>query len=150
MATVLEQYKLRQSAWTAQSAAGQLPVEALLPMLELNYRIDVIETFQIICRSAPVTTDGKVLSFHYQLVDAYIQLLLAERKFGSRTDEAGLKRRQTAEESLQRVVQDNRRQFSSFKAGAPDLYKTTICKLVNTFLPIWMQYRETYIPIQLQ
>ena len=150
MATVLEQYKLRQSAWNAQSGAGKLPVDALLPMQELNYRIDVIDTFQIICKSAPVTTDGKTLSFHYQLVDAYIQLLLGERKFGSRADGAGMKRRQTAEESLQRVVKDNRKQFASFKAGAPEQYKGAICKLVNTFLPIWMQYRETYIHIQLQ
>ena len=108
MATVLEQYRLRQSAWNAQSGAGKLPVDILLPMQELNYRIDVIDTFQIICKSAPVTTDGKALSFHYQLVDSYIQLLLGERKFGSRTDDAGMKRRQTAEESLQRVVKDNR------------------------------------------
>ena len=150
MATVLEQYRLRQSAWNAQSGAGKLPVDILLPMQELNYRIDVIDTFQIICKSAPVTTDGKALSFHYQLVDAYIQLLLGERKFGSRTDDAGMKRRQTAEESLQRVVKDKRNQFASFKASAPEQYKGAICKLVNTFLPIWMQYRETYTHIQLQ
>ena len=43
MATVLEQYKLRQSAWNAQSGAGKLPVDALVPMLELNYRVDVID-----------------------------------------------------------------------------------------------------------
>ena len=90
MATVLEQYRLRQSAWNAQSAAGKLPVDTLLPMLELNYRVDVIDTFQIICKTAPVSNDGKTLAFHYQLVDAYIQLLLRERKFGSRADEAGL------------------------------------------------------------
>ena len=83
-------------------------------------------------------------------MDAYIQLLLGERKFGSRTDDAGMKRRQTAEESLQRVVKDNRKQFASFKASAPEQYKGAICKLVNTFLPIWMQYRETYTHIQLQ
>ena len=106
MATVLEQYKLRQSAWNAQSGAGKLPVDALVPMLELNYRVDVIDTFQTIC--------------------------------------------QTAEESLQKVVRENRRQFSSFKANTPEQYKGAICKLVNTFLPIWLQYRETYIHIQLQ
>ena len=150
MATVLEQYRLRQSAWNAQSAAGKLPVDTLLPMLELNYRVDVIDTFQIICKTAPVSNDGKTLAFHYQLVDAYIQLLLRERKFGSRADEAGMKRRQTAEESLLRVVRENRRQFSSFKVSTPDQYKGAVCKLVNTFLPIWLQYRETYIHIQLQ
>ncbi len=150
MATVLEQYKLRQSAWNAQSGAGKLPVDALVPMLELNYRVDVIDTFQTICKTAPVSNDGKALAFHYQLVDAYIQLLLEERKFGSRADEAGMKRRQTAEKSLLRVVRENRRQFSSFKVSTPDQYKGAVCKLVNTFLPIWLQYRETYIHIQLQ
>lgn len=112
--------------------------------------MDVIDTFQIICKTAPVSNDGKTLAFHYQLVDSYIQLLLGERKFGSRADEAGMKRRQTAEESLLRVVRENRRQFSSFKVSTPDQYKGAVCKLVNTFLPIWLQYRETYIHIQLQ
>lgn len=150
MATVLEQYKLRQSTWTAQIEAGKLPPELLLSVQELNYRIGVIETFQSFCKTAPVTTDGKVLCFHYQLVDAYIQLLLAERKFGVKTDKAGMKRRQTAETSLQRVVQDNRKQFSSFKASTPEQYKTTVLKMINTFLPIWMQFRETYVQIRLQ
>lgn len=150
MASVLDQYKLRQSAWDAQIGAGQLPLDVLPSVQELNYRIDVIATFQTFCKTAPVTTEGKALSFHYQLVDAYIQLLLGERKFGSRTDEAGMKRRQTAEESVQQVVKTNRKQFSSFKAGAADQYKGALCKLVNTFLPIWLQYRETYIHIQLQ
>ena len=150
MATVLEQHKLRQSAWTAQIEAGKLPPELLLSVQELNYRIGVIETFQSFCKTAPVTTDGKVLCFHYQLVDAYIQLLLAERKFGVKTDEAGMKRRQTAETSLQRVVQDKRKQFSSFKASTPEQYKNTVLKMINTFLPIWMQFRETYVQIRLQ
>ena len=150
MASVLEQYKIRQSAWNAQIGAGQLPLDVLLAVQELNYRVDVIDTFQAFCKTAPVTTDGKKLAFHYQLVDAYVQLLLGERKFGSKADEAGMKRRQTAEESVQQVVKANRKQFSSFKAGAPDQYKGAICKLINTFLPIWLQYRETYIHIQLQ
>lgn len=36
------------------------------------------------------------MGFHYQLVDANIQFLASERKFGLRVDEHGKKKRETA------------------------------------------------------
>lgn len=45
-----------------------------------------------------------------------------------------------------RMVSRNQRAVDEATAW---LKRIVICKLVNTFLPIWMQYRETYIHIQL-
>lgn len=147
MATILEQYREKQNNIRAQIAENSLPPEDLLVMQELNYRICVLETFQSFCKSAPVTTDTKVMGYHFQLVDAYVRFVLGERKFGPKTDSDGQKKRETAYTSFERVVQDGRKRFSSFKAGNQEQYKTAISTFVNTVLPMWMQYRNTYINI---
>lgn len=147
MATILEQYREKQNNIRAQIAENSLPPEDLLVMQELNYRICVLETFQSFCKSAPVTTDTKVMGYHFQLVDAYVRFVLGERKFGPKTDSDGQKKRETAYTSFERVVQDGRKRFSSFKAGNQEQYKSAISTFVNTVLPMWMQYRNTYINI---
>lgn len=147
MATILDQYREKQNNIRAQIAANSLPPEELLIMQELNYRICVLETFQSFCKSAPVTTDTRVMGYHFQLVDAYVRFVLNERKFGPKADAEGQKKRETAYTSFDRVVQDGRKRFSSFKAGNQEQYKSTISTYINTILPVWMQYRNTYINI---
>lgn len=147
MATILEQYREKQSNIRTQIAANSLPLEELLVMQELSYRICVLETFQSFCKSAPVTMDTKAMGYHFQLVDAYVRFVLSERKFGTRADAEGQKKRETAYNSFERVVVDGRKRFSSFKAGNQEQYKNTISTYVNTILPVWMQYRNTYINI---
>lgn len=147
MATILDQYREKQNNIRAQIAANSLPPEELLIMQELNYRICVLETFQSFCKSAPITTDTRVMGYHFQLVDAYVRFVLNERKFGPKADAEGQKKRETAYTSFDRVVQDGRKRFSSFKAGNQEQYKSTISTYVNTILPVWMQYRNTYINI---
>lgn len=147
MATILDQYREKQNNIRAQIAANSLPPEELLIMQELNYRICVLETFQSFCKSAPITTDTRVMGYHFQLVDAYVRFVLNERKFGPKADAEGQKKRETAYNSFDRVVQDGRKRFSSFKAGNQEQYKSTISTYVNTILPVWMQYRNTYINI---
>ena len=71
MATILEQYRKRQNDIREQIAANSLPLDQVLIMQELNYRICVLETFESLCKSAPVTMDTKSMGFHFQLVDAY-------------------------------------------------------------------------------
>ncbi len=149
MATVLDSYKTKRDTYRSQITEGCLPLDELLFVQELNYRILVLETFQNFCKTAPVTTDTNVMSYHYQLVDAYMRFLLNERKFGLKTDESGQKRRETAYSALQRVIQDARKRFSSFVPGTQDQYKKCIIQLVNTILPVWLQYRNTYIEINL-
>ena len=72
---------------------------------------------------------------------------LIERKFGPRTDAEGLKKRETASMSFEKVVQDGRKRFSSFKPTSQDQYKSTIGNYILTLLPVWMQYRNTYINV---
>lgn len=84
MATILEQYRKRQNEIREQIAANSLPLDQMLIMQELNYRICVLETFESLCKSAPVTMDTKAMGFHFQLVDAYVRFTLNERKFGPR------------------------------------------------------------------
>ena len=76
MATILEQYRKRQNDIREQIAANSLPLDQVLIMQELNYRICVLETFESLCKSAPVTMDTKSMGFHFQLVDAYVRFTL--------------------------------------------------------------------------
>lgn len=145
MATILEQYRKRQNDIREQIAANSLPLDQMLIMQELNYRICVLETFESLCKSAPITMDTKSMGFHFQLVDAYVRFTLNERKFGPKTDAEGQKKRETALQSFTQVVQDGRKRFSSFNASTQEQYKTCINNYIKTILPVWMQYRNTYI-----
>ena len=145
MATILEQYRKRQNDIREQIAANSLPLDQMLIMQELNYRICVLETFESLCKSAPVTMDTKAMGFHFQLVDAYVRFTLNERKFGPKADAEGQKKRETALQSFTQVAQDGRKRFSSFSASTQEQYKTCINNYIKTILPVWMQYRNTYI-----
>lgn len=147
MATILEQYFAKKQELCSQIKAESLPMDSLTIFQELNYRICVLETLKAFCVTAPVTMDTKVMGYHYQVVDAYIKFLGAERKFGPKADEAGQKKRETAAAALERVVQDGRKRFASFNANSQDQYKNCIGSLINTVLPVWLQYRNTYINI---
>ncbi len=145
MATILDQYRKKQNQIRSKIAENSLLPEELLVMQELNYRICVLETFQSFCKSAPVTTDVKVMGYHFQLVDAYVRFVLNERRFGPKTDADGQKKRETALVSFEWVVQDGKKRFTSFSVGTNEQYKRCISQYVNTILPVWMQYRNTYI-----
>lgn len=147
MATILDQYLQKQAEIKSQVAENSLPMDSLLMMQEVNYRICVLETLRTFCQTAPVTVDTRVMGYHYQMVNAYVRFLLSERKFGPKTDAEGQKKRETAMTSLEQVVNDSGRQFASFKAATQDQYKKCVCDMVNTVLPVWIQYRNTYINI---
>ena len=56
---------------------------------ELLYRIQVLETCQMLCKTAPVTTDTRELVGHYQLVDAVLFCAGKEHAFGAPVQEQG-------------------------------------------------------------
>lgn len=147
MATILQQYEEKRKQIYQKIAEGDLPLQEVLTMQELNYRICVLDTFQSLCRMAPVTTAARSMGFHFQMLDAYIRFLPLERRFGPKADEAGQKKRETALKSLERVAEDGRKRFMSFHAETPEQYKETARQYVNTVLPVWLQYRNTYITI---
>lgn len=146
MATTLEQYYQMKQQLTAKIADGTMTVDQLLGYQELLYRISVLESCMNFVKTAPVTNDMKVMSYHYQVVEALFTCLVQERQFGIPADDVVRKQRATALENLQTVVNSFRKQFQSFKPAAPEAYRAAVTKMVNTILPAWLQYRFTYIP----
>ena len=146
MATILDQYNQKKVQISAQIAAGKFPAEQMLQYQEMLYRIDVLETCMSFCRTAPVTADQRVLGNHYRLFDCFLNCVLQERRFGFPTDEAGQKQRETAFNNFLTVVNSFRKQFQSFKPTNPESYRAAITKMINTILPAWLQYRQTFIP----
>ena len=147
MAFLIEKYYERREAFRSQVAENSLPPDDLVLVQELDYRISILETFQTFCKAAPLTTDTKVLVNHYQLVNLSICNLLTERKFGPKTDDNGKKKRETAALSLDKVVKDNQKRFASFAAQTQNQYKTSITNYINAVLPVWVQYRDTYVKL---
>ena len=146
MATTLEQYNQMKQQLTAKIADGTMTVDQLLGYQELLYRISVLESCMNFVKTAPVTNDMKVMSYHYQVVEALFTCLVQERQFGIPADDVVRKQRATALENLQTVINSFRKQFQSFKPAAPEAYRAAVTKMVNTILPAWLQYRFTYIP----
>lgn len=146
MATTLEQYNQMKQQLTAKIADGTMTVDQLLGYQELLYRISVLESCMNFVKTAPVTNDMKVMSYHYQVVEVLFTCLVQERQFGIPADDVVRKQRATALENLQTVVNSFRKQFQSFKPAAPEAYRAAVTKMVNTILPAWLQYRFTYIP----
>lgn len=130
-----------------QIGAGHASLEQLMLYQELLYRIEVLYASQAFCQTAPVTTDVAVLSGHYQLVDAYIQCLTKERRLGQPADQNLKAKRQTASETLDKVVLDCRKRFSSFTPTDQNQYRKGVSSLINTVLPVWLKLRNTYINI---
>ena len=149
MAKVLDLYMQKKDEFQKQLSEEKLPLQQLPEVSELNYRIDVLETCRAFCRNAPLTREVDRIVYHYQMVDAYIRFMQNERRFGLRTDETGQKRRETAAASLERVAEEYRRRFAGFNASREDQYKTEIGRIINSVLSVWLQYRDTYVPIQI-
>ena len=147
MATVLEQYNDLKGRIGEKIAAGQFPPEQMLQYQEMLYRIDILETCMAFAKTAPVTMDQRVLSYHYQMLDAFMMCLLQERRLGLPGDEKIKKQRECAYTNLNTVVTTFRKQFSSFKPTAADTYRSTIHNMINTILPAWMSYRNTYVAL---
>ena len=146
MATTLEQYYQTKQQLNAKMAEGTFTNDQLLGYQELMYRISVLESCMMFLKTAPVSTDTSILGFHYKVVDALFTCMLQERQFGLPADEKVKKQRATALENLHMVINSFRRPFQSFAPNTPEVYRETISKMITTVLPVWLQYRYTYIP----
>ncbi|MCL2343184.1 MAG: hypothetical protein FWC62_04700 [Firmicutes bacterium] len=147
--TMLEKLKTQRDALLAQMETGEIPVQPkhLWAYQELLYRIEVFEVMQMFHRSAPCTTDTKVLCGHYQMVDAYVHHITLERQYGKPADENQQKNRQAAIDSLQKVNEDYRRRFSSFRPSTAELYGKEIGNMIQCVLVAWLQYRNCYVDV---
>lgn len=149
MASVLQKYTDMKSRLSTQITAGQLPPEQMLQYQELLYRIDVLESLMAFGKTAPVTMDQRILIYHYQMLDAFIICLLQERRFGQPGDEKVKQQRECAYGNLNSVVTNCRKQFSSFNPVAQDTYRGAVQNMINTILPAWVSYRNTYVAMNL-
>lgn len=150
MATILQQYRDMQSNLKERMSSDQFTIDQILVLQELSYRISVIETFEIYCKTAPVTSNLMEMAIHYQLVDAHIQYTMTERRFGFKANDKVKKQRETVISTFENIVQDGRKRFSSISNGVPDQYKNDINSYIRVILPVWLQYRNCYINIAMQ
>jgi len=148
MPTTLENYYDFSNKFDSALLVSMPGPADILRQQELLYRISVLETLQMFAKTAPQSAAPKDLCWHYQLVDAYFQNLIMERRYGMDADANIQKQRETARESLLRVIQDYRKRFTSFAPGDDaGCYRVTVAKVIQTVLPVWIQYRQTYTEI---
>jgi len=143
--TLLEKYQLTYADLTKRESP--LPLEAVRTFQELLYRTEVLQVCQMFTVTAPVGNDLGAMLKHYQMVDGYFESIKSERRIGPAASEEVQSRRDTAHQNLCRIVADYRKRFGSFKPGDPEQYKNEIGNVISTFLPAWIQMRNTLIHI---
>jgi len=114
---------------------------------EIKYRISVLSTLRMFVDSAPITDNLREIKFHFNITSKVVDMLLEERRFGRTVDENGQKQRETAETALKNVVRQNKKRFESFKPEKLTTYAKLMQEYVSTVLPVWVQYRNTYIAV---
>ena len=148
MATLLEDYNQKKASVFPQILQGTFPVDQLLQYQELLYRIDVLESCLAFVRTAPTTADHRIVGYHYRVMDGFLTCLLQERHLGPASDEKLKKQRETALSNLQTVVFTFRKKFQSFAPTSPEAYRNEIQTMINTILPEWISFRNTYVALQ--
>lgn len=148
MATMLETYTTQKACFDNSLHVAAPGPAQIWQQQELLYRIEVLEACQMFVKTTPQSVDVKDLLWHYQMVDAFFQSLSVERRYCACSDDDARKRRETAHGNLLQVIADYRRRFGSFAPGNDaGCYKKTIANVIQTVLPVWVQYRQTYIEI---
>lgn len=148
MASWLEEYQSIKAEMEQDFSLSLPNIEQLITYQEIVYRVGVLETAKALCNAAPISVDTKALARHYQLVDAHLRCLEAERRFGLPADEKLRLSRKTAAEALGKTLADCQRRFSSFRPANENTYRESISKHINTVLPVWMQLRNTYVKVE--
>jgi len=149
MATMLENYQSQKSSFDNRLQTAAHSATQILEHQELMYRIGVLETCQMFVKTAPNSTEINKLAPHYLVMDAYIQHLAFERQYNQSSCEEAKKQRDTAYDSLKLVIESYRKHFGSFTPGNDaGCYRKTIANVIQTVLPVWVQYRQTYIEIK--
>ncbi len=150
MASLLSQYREMRDQYNAQLKENCLPPDSWMDLQELIYRIGVLEGFLAYMKTAPVTTELKVLGYHFNLVDIFIGSIYGERKFTKVTGDDADKKRKTAQEMYATVVTQGKKEFQSFKANSDRHYKNSMSKYIETVLCAWVQLRNTFVNIEIK
>ena len=149
MATVLERYQTLRFQIGERMQKEPITPDMLWRYGELVFRIGVLETLQVYLNAAPLVMERSQLEGHYKMLDAYVQSITLDRKYGPSRGPDTQKERETAEKSLAQVVQDYRKRFSSFKPQNEESYRSEVGRAVQTVLPAWFQMRESFVPLKL-
>ena len=148
MATLIESYTTCKNSFTTGMQTAMPGPAQVWHQQEVLYRIGVLEACQMFMQTAPKSADAKNLHWHYQMLDAYFQGLTTERRYGLGSGDDVQKRRDAAQGNLLSVIADYRKRFGSFSPGNDDeCYRKTIKNVIQTVLPVWIQYRQTYIEL---
>lgn len=147
MAKILDVYVQKKQASMDKALQGAMNAGEQMVFQELIYRINVLESCMCLCKSAPVGPDLQQMMYHYQIVDAYWQCMMVDHRFGNPANDKIKAQRQTALRNLETIIQDTRAGFSSCAPTSEGAYRTAILKAVNTVLPAWLQFRDTYVTI---
>ena len=127
---------------------GECSVKKVVEVQELKYRISVLSTLRTFECSAPIDGTLEDIRFHFRTLTKYIGFLIAERKMGKKTDEAGQKKRETVLEVLENIVESKKEEFEECdfeeKAGA---YAKFVNAVIGTVISAWVQYRDAYIDV---
>ena len=148
MATYLDEYRNRKLSFAPLLQAGKMTLGDTMVYQELLYRIQVLETCQMYLRSAPITREVPCLQGHYMMLDAYVQNLARERRYGPNRGPDTQKERDAAQVNLERVIQDYRKRFTGFQPAEPEAYQKEIGRVITTLLPAWLQYRNAFVPLK--
>lgn len=143
--TMLEKYQMLYVELVKQESP--MTLEQAWVYQELLYRMEVLQVCQMFTLVAPVGNDMRAMLMHYQMVDGYFESLKTERRNGLAASEDEQKQRETAHQNLCRIMNDYRKRFSSFSPTRPEQYKTEITRTITTFLPAWVQVRNSFIKI---
>lgn len=148
MATVLETYYGLRNELEQRMAQAPITATDLWYYGEIVYRVGVLETCQMYLRSAPASVNITELLGHYQMLDAYVQSIALERRYGPDRGPDTQKEREAAKTNLGRVIQDYRKRFSNFSPAAAEAYRNEINRVITTLLPAWLQFRNTFVPLK--
>ncbi len=145
--TILEEYNAKLNTVRSKISAGQATPMDAFAYQELKYRISNLETLNAIGACTPISTDKNVISLHYEVTSLLLKNLVDERCTGSRTDEEGKKKRETAKNTLIGVYNSGSKKSKSLIIDSVQVYKKYISEFVNAFIPVWIQYRDTLFKI---
>ena len=147
--TILEQYwQLRFDFQEAHKETMPAPVQ-LWYYQALLYRIEALEVFKQFKDAAPLSSEPNIFKTHYQVVDMYIENLKKDRDLPGAPNDDIKKQRETAFASLNSVVNDYRKRYGSYGPKSPEQYQKDMSNTIGTFLPAWIQYRNTIKEIKL-
>lgn len=144
---LIEVYQDKEKEYADLLLDGENSLTKIADLQEIKYRISVLSTLRMFIDSAPITDNMKEIKFHFGITSRVVDMLLEERRFGRTVDENGQKRRDTAEAALKNVVRQNKKRFESFKPEKVSTYAKLMQEYISTVLPVWVQYRDTYIAV---